>query len=282
MGANVGWIVDADIRGFFDNLDRGVLRELLHRRVKDGGIDRLIGKWFHAGVLDGGEISHPDRGTPQGGVASPLLANIYLHHVLDEWFAEEVQPRLRGRSFLIRFADDFVIGCELEADARRVMEVLPKRMRRHGLEIHTDKTRLVRFRRPSDEDDDARPGTFDFLGFTHYWGRTRRGRWVVKHRTARKRLARAMRAAYEWCRDHRHWSVRDQSAALAAKLRGHYRYYGVSGNYHSIDCLHHYVIGAWRKWLSTRSSKSYVSWPKLARLLQAYPLPRPRIQLALR
>ena len=169
----LNWIVDADIQGFFDRLDHGVLRDLLHRRVKDGGIDRLIGKWLNAGVLEAGELLHPERGTPQGGVLSPLLANVYLHYVLDEWFERDVRPRLKGRALLIRYADDFIIGCELEEDARRLMEVLPKRLGKYGLSLHPEKSRLVRFHRmPKDAPADPENGVFDFLGFTHYWGKS--------------------------------------------------------------------------------------------------------------
>ena len=154
-------------------------------RVRDGVLKRLIGKWLKAGVMEEGSVSYPDAGSPQGGVISPLLANVFLHYVLDTWFRQEVQPRLRGRAHLIRYADDFVILFTHEEDARRVMEVLPKRFGKYGLTLHPDKTRLVPFRRPScqDErpkgDDNHRPGTFDLLGFTHYWGRTRRGGWAV-------------------------------------------------------------------------------------------------------
>jgi len=178
---NIHWIVDADVKGYFDNLDHGILRDIIKRRIKDGGLLRLIGKWLNAGVLDGAELSYPSKGTPQGGVISPLLANIYLHHVLDEWFVNEIQPRLKGRSFLIRFADDFIIGCELEEDARRVMSVLPKRFTRFKLTIHPKKTVLVDFRRPSRrKGTSVQKHTFDFLGFTHYWGKSRKGNWGNK------------------------------------------------------------------------------------------------------
>jgi group II intron reverse transcriptase/maturase len=172
----VQWILDVDIQGFFDTIDHTQLIELLHRRVQDGGIDRLIGKWLNAGILDGQTLTHPTKGTPQGGVISPLLANIYLHYVLDEWFAKEIQPRLSGRSFLVRYADDFVLGFETESDAKRVLAVLAKRLGKYGLRIHPEKTRLLPFKRPPSTDEkDRSNGTFDFLGFTHYWCRSRQG-----------------------------------------------------------------------------------------------------------
>jgi group II intron reverse transcriptase/maturase len=181
MRMDGGWIVEVDIRQFFDTLDRAHLRDLLKCRARDGVVLQLIGKWLNAGVWEDGTRTYPDQGTPQGGVISPLLANIYLHYVLDEWFEQEVRPRLQGRVFLIRYADDFVIGCACEADARRLLDVLPKRFGKYGLTLHPDKTRLVPFGRPcrpsarSSSGPPTRPGTFDFLGFTHYWGRGREG-----------------------------------------------------------------------------------------------------------
>ena len=223
------WIVDVDLRKFFDTIDHGHLREFLKRRVRDGVILRLIGKWLNAGVIEDGELTIPDDGTPQGGVISPLLANIFLHYVLDEWFEKEVRPRLKGEAFVIRYADDFVIGVAREDDARRIMEVLPKRMSKYGLTVHPEKTRLVRFEPPQADDseteerDPLEPRTFDFLGFTHYWGRTRQGGWVVKRKTAKSRFRRALHAAWEWCRAHLHDPVRDQHRKLREKLNRHFR-----------------------------------------------------------
>jgi hypothetical protein len=211
--------VDADVSGFFDSIDRTQLRMILRQRVNDGSILRLIGKWLRAGVMDGGVLQHPDTGVVQGGVISPVLANVVLHHVLDAWFAQEVQPRLQGRSFLTRFADDFVIGCEREADARRIMAVLPKRFARFGLRIHPEKTALIAFRNPSAQPGSAGGnGTCDFLGLTHYWAQSRRGYWVIKRKTARKRLRRMTKALWRWCRINRHLPLHDQYAMLCQKL----------------------------------------------------------------
>ena len=188
---NIHWIIDADVSKFFDNLDHGILRDIIKKRINDGGLIRLIGKWLNAGVLEGAELTYPEKGTPQGGVISPLLANIFLHHVLDEWYEKEVKPRLKGRSFLIRYCDDFIIGCELEEDAKRIMAVLPRRFERFRLTIHLEKTVLVDFRSP-DYRRRTSKHTFDFLGFTHYWGKSRNGNWVVKRKTASKRMRRTM------------------------------------------------------------------------------------------
>lgn len=275
MGKRIGWIVDADVSAYFDSIDRGQLQEIIRLRVNDGGLMRLIGKWLRAGVLEGDELSYPETGTPQGGVISPILGNIFLHHVLDEWFEREVRPRMKGACFLIRFADDFVIGCEREEDARRIMEVLPKRFARFRLTIHPQKTRLVNFQPPGK--GEGGDGTFDFLGFTHYWGKSRRGYWIVKRQTAKKRSRRAMRAVWEWCRDHRHDPVKEQYRQLSAKLRGHYGYYGVRHNTRKLRMFYRQVVKAWRYWLSRRGSELKIPWEKFEDLLEIFALPQPRI-----
>jgi group II intron reverse transcriptase/maturase len=278
-----GWIVDVDLRKFFDTIDKGHLREFLKRRVRDGVILRLIGKWLNAGVLEDGVVTTPEHGTPQGGVASPLLANIFLHYVLDEWFEAEVRPRLRGEAFLIRYADDFLIGVAREEDARRILEVLPKRMSKYGLTVHPEKTRLVRFQPPEADDSEptersaTAPRTFDFLGFTHYWGRSRRGGWVVKRKTAKGRLKRALQAVSAWCRENRHRPIAEQHRTLTQKLRGHYAYYGITGNFFSLQDFLEGTRRIWRRWLSRRRRGGPLSWPEFLRLEQRYGLPRARV-----
>jgi hypothetical protein len=228
--------------------------------------------------MDHGELTHPETGVVQGGVSSPVLANIFLHHVLDEWFEREVQPRLKGRSFLTRFADDVVIGCELEADAQKIMGVLPKRFARFGLRIHPTKTALVVFKKPKASQALAHGnGTFEFLGFTHYWTRTRRGFWVIKRRTARKRLRRTKKALWQWCRHNRHAPLKDQYQMLCGKLRGHFRYYGIRGNFRLLEDVRRYAEKAWRYWLSRRSSKSAIGWEQFQKLIATYVLPTPKI-----
>ena len=272
------WIVDADIKGFFDNIDHTMLREVIKERVNDGGMIRLIGKWLNAGVLEGESLTYPDLGTPQGGVVSPILANIFLHRVLDDWFVTQIKPRLRGDCFLIRFADDFVIACELESDAKRLMAVLPKRFNRFGLTIHPTKTRLVAFRRPEYRHPSGKGyDTFDFLGFTHLWGRSRKGRWVIKRKTARKRMQRTMNALKQWCRDNRHEPLGNQYRSLCQKLLGHYQYYGITGNFRMLDLVHRLAVKTWRYWLNKRNNKRAMSWDKFLRVLATFPLPKPRI-----
>jgi RNA-directed DNA polymerase len=269
------WVLEVDIRSFFDTVKREYLREFLKKRVRDGVILRTIGKWLKAGVMEDGAIHYPMEGTPQGGVISPLISNIYLHEVLDVWFEEEVRPRLDGEATLIRFADDFVILFTLERDARRVQGVLPKRFGRYGLELHEEKTRLVDFRRPMGRQCES--GTFDFLGFTHYWGLSRKNNWVVQRKTAKGRLKRAIRKVYQWCKGHRHGPVEEQWRSLCRKLHGHYGFYGVTFNIRSLNRFYEQVKRAWRKWLNRRSRDKDMPWDRFNRLLERYPLPRPRI-----
>ena len=274
----VNWIVDADVSGFFDNLDHGHLREFLMRRINDGGIKSLIGKWLNAGVLDGGILTHSEKGTPQGGVISPLLANIFLHYVLDEWFVRDVQPRMRGRCFLVRYADDFVVGFESKQDAWRFMAVMPKRFGRFGLSVHPEKTKMVRFGKPFREEAARENGTFDFLGFTHYWGKSRQGYWIIKWKTMGKRVRRFVKATWQWCRENRHLPLKEQHRALCVKLRGYYQYYGVRHNYRAMNNVLHHVKRGWRYWLSRRSHKGIVKWDDFwESIMDKFPLPWPRI-----
>lgn len=282
MSMGGGWVLEADIEGFYDNLDPRHLRDFLDQRVRDGVLRRAIDKWLSAGVMEEGNLSHPATGTPQGGVISPLLSNIYLHKVLDEWFETTVRPRLNGQASLIRFADDFVLVFELEADARRVQDVLPKRFGRYGLRLHPDKTRLVRFERPRKTEPDRtqrheESRSFDFLGFTHYWEKSRRGNWAVKRKTASDRSTRFLRKLNLWCQGNRHVPMASQHAQLLRKLRGHYGYYGITGNSRSLSSEHHWVKRIWRKWLSRRSRTSNLTWERFNLLLERYPLPNPRI-----
>jgi hypothetical protein len=242
---------------------------------------RLIGKWLNAGVMEGGAVTYPSTGSPQGGVISPLLANVYLHYVLDVWWEEVVKPRLLGRAFLIRYADDFVIGFTDESDARRVMEVLPKRFGKYGLSIHPDKTRLVRFTRPGRRPTQAgcpeasSPESFDFLGFTHFWSRSKKGSWVIKRKTARSRFRRALQRVIDWCRRHLHEPIREQYQALQQKLRGHYQYFGVVGNGRSLWCFRERLQEVWKEWLSRRRRGGGMTWERLGQLFRIFPLPSP-------
>ena len=275
------WILEADIESFFDSIDHSMLMEILRQRVADGSLQRLVGKCLHVGVLDGADYAEPDGvGTAQGSILSPLLGNIYLHHVLDAWFETEEKPRLRGRATLVRYADDFVIGFDREVDARRVMEVLGRRMGRFGLRLHPDKTRLFFFGKPPiDQTGGKGPTTFDFLGFTLHWRRSHRGGWALGLKTRRSRFSRAVNALYEWCRSHRHDSIESQHAMLCKKLEGHYAYFGVSGNYNCVERLWLYARLAWWKWLNRRSQRAKMTVDRFNAMGQRYPLPKPKIRI---
>jgi RNA-directed DNA polymerase len=283
---NGGWIVEVDIRKFFDSVAHVHLREILRRRIGDGVLLRLIGKWLNAGVVEGLELSYSDEGTPQGGVISPLLANIYLHDVLDEWFVRDILPALAGHAEMFRFADDFAVLFTSKRDAERFLAVLPKRFGKYGLTLHPDKTRMVAFRKPDlvDDDDDG-PGTFNFLGFTHYWGLSRKPaakgkppvkRWFAMQKTAKDRLSRALRRLSEWCRWHRHDPLNEQHEMLVKKIEGHYGYYGITGNFPALAQVFYAVKRIWRKALARRSQQR-LPWSKMQRIWERFPLPSPHI-----
>lgn len=280
MAMKGGWVVEADIQGFFEHLVHAHLRSFLDGRVRDGNLRRAIDKWLKAGVMEGESVRHPEEGTPQGGVISPLLANVYLHHVLDTWFERDVVPRMKGKCFMLRYVDDFVLVFEREDDARRVFDVLPKRFEKYGLTLHPEKTRLLPFRRPRNPFErngpqGPPPGTFDLLGFTHHWDRSLKGFWVLKRRTAESRLTRAVKKIAEWCRRHRHDAVAEQHHSLSQKLKGHDAYYGITGNWVALKRFHEAAAESWRKWLNRRSQNARMWWPKFRLLLHRYPLPKP-------
>ena len=277
MKGRGSWVLELDIKKFFDSISHSQLRTFLDQRVRDGVLRRTIDKWLAAGVLEGLELSHPDAGTPQGGVISPLLANVYLHEVLDCWFERDVKPRLLGPAQLIRFADDAVLVFVHEADARKVMNVLPKRFGKYGLTLHPTKTRLLHFRPQRDDEGPPQPDSrsFDFLGITHFWGKSKRGFWVVKPKTASSRFSRALQRISAWMRKNMHEPVRWQHQQLVAKLRGHDNYYGVANNWKSLARLRHEMVRLWRARLGRRNRKGPMSWKRFTLFLKRYPMPRP-------
>jgi len=274
----VNWVLEADIVSFFDSLDRTKRRERLQRRVIDGSIHRLLGKCLQVGVLDGEEFMTPDTGTVQGSVLSPWLGNLYLHYTLDLWFEREIKPKLQGKAHLIRYGDDFIITFERPEEAEQVMKRRTERMRDYGRTRHPEKTRWLPFRRPLRNQTQGKgPATFDFLGFTLYWQRTRKGTWGLHGKTRHARRRRAIQAAHDGCRRHRHRPIREPHEALKRRIQGHFNYFGVNGNIRSLARLNFYVTRVWYKWLRRRSQKTRLTGERMYDLLKDFPLPRPRI-----
>ena len=275
----VHWILEVDLRKYFDTVDHGWMMDLLRRRVTDKVITRLVGKWLKAGVWEQGRVSYPSRGTPQGGVISPLLSNIYLHEVLDKWFLADQLPKMQGESFLVRYADDFVMGFERLEDAQAMERALVERFAAFGLEVNEEKSRLVRFKRPSryDSPGTGKPGSFDFLGFTVYWGRSKSGANIPKVKTSRSRFRQALERLKQWGWEHRHDRLSEQWKTLNEKLRGHDAYYGVTHNTYHLRRLRQSLQRHWRRWLSRRNRGSPVSWKQMNAWLRRHPLAPPRV-----
>ena len=274
------WVLELDITSYFDSIVREQLMAMIEQRISDASVLRLLRKWINVGVIDEGRLLVSETGTGQGQIISPMLANVYLHHVLDEWLEDVVKPRLRGKVFAIRYADDAVLCFQHRADAEKVLRVLPKRFAKFGLALHPEKTRLVAFGRQALAQAvrrETKPDTFDFLGFTHLCARSRRGTFTVHIKSMKKRLQRAFKAVAEWCRTHRHDPVAQQQHALNAKLRGHYQYYGRPTNYRSLWQFYRGVRRLWHKWLQRRTRGPSLPWSRYTQLLCRHPLLRPRI-----
>jgi group II intron reverse transcriptase/maturase len=268
------YLIDADMKNYFGSIEHQCLRSFLDERIKDGVIRKQIDKWLKAGVLESGMVKYPKAGTPQGGNISPLLSNIYLHYVLDEWFTEQIQPLLRGGSSLIRFADDFVLCFSSKIDAERVLRVLPKRLSKYGLALHPEKTRLVEVGKGKQGDK----GTFDFLGFTHYLGRSRKGKSILKRKTSSKKLRMSLKKIYDWIKANRHDPIKDIIKALNRKLRGYYEYYGITFNRRSLQVFYNQVVRMLYKWLNRRGGKRKLIWERYSKLIKDWlPLLVPKI-----
>ncbi len=268
-------VIEADIESFFDTIDHKHLRSFLDRRVRDGVIRRAIDKWLSAGVFEEGQIFSIQNGTPQGGVISPLLANIYLHEVLDSWFERDVFPRIKRRAQLIRYADDFVLLFGWEEDARKVYEVLPKRFGRYGLKLHPMKTQMVPFSSPFTRRGrkmKKKSGTFDFLGFTQYWAKSRNGNYIVKQTTSKTRFSRSLKRIREQCHKMMHDSLKQQQKILTRMLQGHYNYFGITGNGDALRNLRHEVDRIWGRALARRNKRRF-AWQRFQPILKLYPLP---------
>ena len=278
----VNYVLEADIRDYFGSIVREELKRMLQKRIQDQGLLRLIGKWLHVGVVEDGRLLMTEDGTYQGSVISPILANVYLHEVLDLWVEEQVKPRMKGEISLFRFADDFVVCFQYRSDAERFQEVLPKRFAKYGLKLHPEKTRLLAFGRQAWEEAQRagkrRLETFGFLGFTFYCGRSWDGRFVVKRKTMSKRLKRGLLRWAHWCRTNRHWKFQEQRERLRVVLQGHYQYYGLRANYQSLQLFYRGALRLWWKWLGRRDRSTHMTWKKFHEILQQNPLPAPRIR----
>ena len=275
-----GWILELDIQSYFDKIVRGILIEMVEKRVSDGSVLRLIQKWIKVGVIEDGKLLMSEAGTGQGQPISPLLANIYLHHALDVWFEDVVKPRLKGEAYEIRFADDAILCFQHREDAEKVMRVLPKRFEKYGLTLHPEKTRLIEFGRHAARNakkQGKQPESFDFLGFKHLCARSRKGGFTVHVRTLAKRLRRGLKAIADWCKQHRRTPVNQQQEALNAKLRGHYQYYGRPTNYYSIKQFYRRVCRIGREWLGRRTRGRPLRWDRYNAILRQHPLLLPRI-----
>ena len=271
---NFNYVVEADIKGFFDNIGKEMLLEMLAERIDDKAILWLIKKWLDAGVLDtDGKVLYPEKGSPQGGVISPILANVYLHNVLDKWFQKDVIPHCSGKAILIRYADDFVCAFEKLGDAERFYEVLGKRLGKYGLELSAEKTRIIPFSRA------IQPGktSFDFLGFEFRWGKDRKGRPRVMRRTARKRLRKSLERFKEWCKNSRNLRLPELFKLLNSKLRGYYQYYGIRGNYRSLQQFYYRVTLLLMKYLNRRSQRSSYNWAEFNQVLEQFGIEKPHI-----
>lgn len=266
------WIIDADIKSCFESFDHKKLVEIIKQRVNDGSIIKLIYQWMKAGVVEGKQIFKPESGVPQGNIISPLLSNIYLHEVLDNWL-EEIRPLIKGEMFFVRYADDFIIGFEYKEDAEKVYRTMTKRFEKYGLSIHPEKTRMINYCPHNEKESN----TFDFLGFTHYWAKSKRGNWVIKRKIKKGKVNQILKTLYEYCKASRHYKVREQWIDLCLKIKGYYAYFAIPGNYKILNYIRRKAIEYWIKWLNRRSQYNSYTWKHFEKLLKVFPLPYPRI-----
>jgi RNA-directed DNA polymerase len=271
---NKRYIIDADMQNYFGSINHQCLREFLDQRIKDGVIRKMIDKWLKAGVLENGQIAYPTEGTPQGGTISPLLSNVYLHYVLDEWFNEQIKPLLKGDSMLLRFADDFLLGFTDRDDAMRVMQVLPRRLGKYGLTLHPEKTKLIELVEGKKQQD----RTFDFLGFTHYMSTSRKGKPILKRKTSSKKMSASLKRMDDWIKANRHVGVKELIVRVNQKLRGYYGYYGITFNSRKLKSYYEQTKRKLHKWLNRRGGKRCWNWDKMTKLTTEWiPLLKPKI-----
>jgi len=281
MTQPINHIIDADIKGFFDHVDHGWMRKFLEHRISDTNFDRLIYRFLRNGYMEEGKEYGVEKGTPQGGIISPVLANIYLHYVLDLWLEKVIKSESRGAVEMVRYADDFVICVQYKDDAEKILEKLKDRLGKFGLELAEDKTRRIEFGRFAKQNAQAKgtkPATFNFLGFTHYIDQTRTGKYKLGRKTDRNKLTAKRKALNEWLKSARNrMPLQELWKTLRAKLTGHFRYYGVSGNFRSMAKYRWECLRLVLKWLNRRSQKKSFNWETFRRYMEKYPLPKPAI-----
>ncbi|HUX57335.1 MAG TPA: reverse transcriptase domain-containing protein [Bacteroidales bacterium] len=274
VNKGICYIIDADQKNYFGSIPHGLLRGFIAPKEKDGVIRKMIDKCMKAGVLENRQVSYPEEGTPQGGLVSLLLSDMYLHYVLDGWFSEQIQPLIKGQSFIVRYADDFILGFANKQDAMRVMEVMPKLFGKYQLTLHPDKTKLIDLECKKGKSDRS----FDLLEFTHYKGLSRKGEPVLKWKTSSKKLTKAIIQTEDWIKQNRHRSLKELITELSVKLRGHYSYYGINCNYKGINSYYEQVKHRLQKWLNRRGGKHKWTWEKFNTLIPKWlPLARPKI-----
>lgn len=282
MRKKVNWVLEADLKNFFGSLDHGWLLKFVGHRVGDPRILTIIKRWLKAGVMEDGKVEESEIGTPQGGAISVLLSNIYLHYVLDLWFEKAIKPKLKGESYLIRYIDDFIVCFQYHNDAVQFQQELSKRIEKFSLKLEPNKTKLVEFGRFAKTDAEKRgekPGTIYFLGFTHFCTTNLKGKFKVGRKTEKSRLKRGISKLKIKIGINRHKPIKEQVDEINQVLRGHYNYFGMSGNYHSLQKVYIFTKKCWRKMLSSRSRKGKVTWEKFDKLNELFPLMRPRLSI---
>jgi group II intron reverse transcriptase/maturase len=277
----VNYVIDADIKGFFDNVNHEWMKRCIEERISDKKFVRYIVRFLKSGIVEEGKYIETEKGTPQGGIVSPVLANIYLHYILDLWFEKKLKRYCKGYVDLARYADDFLVSVQREEDTEMILKAIKQRFEKFGLELSEEKTQVVKFGRywkESDNDTGSRTGTFNFLGFTHYCGYSRRGRFKVCRKTEKKRFCKGIKRVNNWMRSQRNRKqLKELWQMMCWVLNGHYRYYGVNDNYKMIYQFYFAVKRIMYKWINRRSQKKSLNWDNFQKYLDRFPLPRPKI-----